>query len=74
MYPRQKQGCVKITQLVDLYCGAEEDRTPDLRIANATLSLFELPPHDQRIAKHAVASKHLLARDENWASFKRARK
>jgi hypothetical protein len=29
--------------------GEEEDRTPDLRIANATLSQLSYPPNDQMI-------------------------
>jgi hypothetical protein len=29
--------------------GEEEDRTPDLRIANATLSQLSYPPNDQTI-------------------------
>ena len=39
-----KQQVSKILSLIGLFGGAEEDRTPDLRIANATLSQLSYGP------------------------------
>ena len=38
-----------ISQALNINGGAEEDRTPDLRIANATLSQLSYGPHKGRI-------------------------
>jgi hypothetical protein len=49
---------LKIRYLQGLFGGAEEDRTPDLRIANATLSQLSYRPEDPNTSRgNALAAK-----------------
>jgi hypothetical protein len=42
-------SCLKLAGFSDVVGGAEEDRTPDLRIANATLSQLSYRPNEAKI-------------------------
>ncbi len=47
-------------QVIDLIGGAEGDRTPDLRIANAALCQTELLPHAEQDTTFQVCHKSVL--------------
>ena len=46
---------------IEAYGGAEGDRTPDLRIANAALCQTELLPHAEKILQFQVSHKSALS-------------
>jgi hypothetical protein len=46
---RNKKAGGGAPALIGVVGGEEEDRTPDLRIANATLSQLSYPPNEQKV-------------------------
>jgi hypothetical protein len=58
--PAKKKG-LGMEALESCGGGEEEDRTPDLRIANATLSQLSYPPTTDRILAHAEVAERPLS-------------